>query len=184
MFLTLITVLALFPLAGVAAARPSERGQMAALLKRLRLVRARASKRPGSGAITAEAGVIGVVSINIGRSWAADSHYNIVENRNRIRRQNLCAVAAKRDVRNEVELAVAARRVKFQYRISRERAAADIEHAVCAEHAGFEHICVSAGIIECDRSIAVDVVRNVPPILYVPPLKLMAADLVGSGPRI
>ena len=42
--------------------------------------------------------------------------------------------------------------IKFQRRISRERAAADIEHTVCAEHASFEHICVNAGIIECDGS--------------------------------
>ena len=82
---------------------------------------------------------------------------SIVENGDRISCQNLCAVAAKRDVGDEIELAVAARRVKFQRRISREHAAADIEHAVSPEYAGFEHICVRAGIIECDRSVAVDV---------------------------
>ena len=72
------------------------------------------------------------------------------------------AVAAKRDVGNEIKLTVAPWRVKFQRRISRERATADIEHAVSAKHAGFEDVRVSAGIIECDRSVAVDVGKERP----------------------
>jgi len=32
----------------------------------------------------AEAGVIGVVGIDLGRIWAADGHHDIVENRDRI----------------------------------------------------------------------------------------------------
>ena len=67
------------------------------------------------------------------------------------------AVAAKRDVGNEIKLTVAPRRVKFQRRISREHAAADSEHAVCAEHASFKHVGVSVDVIECDRPVAVDV---------------------------
>ena len=93
---------------------------------------------------------------NIGRIWAADGDHDIVENGDRISRQNLCAVAAKRDVGNEIKLAVAPRRVKFQRRIRRKAAAAHIEHTVCAEYAGFEDICVRACIIERDRSVAVD----------------------------
>ena len=112
----------------------------------------------GGRAVTApRLGVIGVVGVNIGRICTADGDHDIVENGDRIRRQNLHAVAAKRDVGHKIKLAVAARRVKFQCRISRERAAANIERAVRAEHAGFEDVCVRAGVIECDRAIADDI---------------------------
>src|SRR5439155_11056913 len=39
----------------------------------------------------------------------------------------------------------------------REGATADIEHTICAEHSGFQDICVRARVIECDRSIPIDV---------------------------
>ena len=54
----------------------------------LRIVRARAGERAGRRAITAEAGVIGVVSVNIGRSCAANRHHDVVKNVDRICRQN------------------------------------------------------------------------------------------------
>ena len=65
---------------------------------------------PVVDAVAAEAGIIGVVGENIGRIWAADGDHDIVENGDRISRQNLCAVAAKRDVGNKIKLAVAPRR--------------------------------------------------------------------------
>src|SRR5207245_6781455 len=86
---------------------------------------------------------------------ATDGDRDIVENRDRISCQNFCAVTPERDVRFEVDRSAATPRIKFQRRISREVAAADIEHTVCAERANFEHICVSTGVIECDRSISV-----------------------------
>src|SRR5437762_7034440 len=126
------------------------------LVERQGIIRACAGECAGGGAVAAPfLGVIGVVSVNIGRIWAADGDHDIVENGDRISRQNLYAVASKRDVGHEIKLTVAARRVKFQYRISRERAAANIERAVDTEHAGFEHVCVSVDVIERDRSVAV-----------------------------
>ena len=150
------------------------------------------AERAGGCAVAAEAGVIGVwnaiheVHINIGLIWASDGDHNIVGNGDGISCQNLCAVAAKRDVGNEIKLAVAARRVKLQLGISREDAATDIEHAVCTEYARFEHIRVSAGIIECDRSVAVDVgeERSALPDcrLVTAAVKLIAADVAPSLP--
>jgi len=88
----------------------------------LRIIRAGASKCAGGRFVAAEAGVISVIGVNIGQSWAADGYHDIVENRNRTSRKNLRAVAAKRDVGNEIKLTIAARRVKFQRRTSREGA--------------------------------------------------------------
>ncbi len=85
-------------------------------------MRSCARERAGSRAVTAEARVIGVVGVNIGCICAADGDHNTVENGDRISRQNLRAVAAKRDVGNEIKLTIAARRVKFQRRTSREGA--------------------------------------------------------------
>src|SRR5947199_6351210 len=127
------------------------------------IIRTRTGKRAGGRAVAAEAGIIGVwnfageAGVNIGRIWATDGDHDIVKNGDGISRQNLYAVAAKRDVGHKIELAGAARRIKLQRRISREGAAADIERAVGAEYAGFEYICVRAGVIECDRAVAVDI---------------------------
>ena len=105
----------------------------------MRIIRA-ASKRAASRAVAAVgAGIIRVVGVNIGPIWAGDRDRDSVENGDRISRKNLRAVAAKRDVRGEVDRSAATARVKFQRRISRKRADADIEHAVCAERANFEH---------------------------------------------
>src|SRR4029077_6023369 len=92
----------------------------------LRVIRSGAAKCSGGRAIAAEAGIIGVwgfvgeSSVNIGRIFAADGDHDVVENSDRIGGQNLSAVAAKRDIGNEIKLTVAPRRVKFQSRISRE----------------------------------------------------------------
>src|SRR6476660_4349128 len=104
------------------------------IAQRLRIIRACPGECPGGRFIAAEAGVIGVVGINVSPIFATDGDHNIVKNGDRIGGENLCAVAAKRDVRNEVKLTIASRRVKFQRRISRERAAADIKYAVSAKH--------------------------------------------------
>ena len=133
------------------------------IAQRLRIVCAGASKRAGCRTVTAEAGIIRVIGIHI--RWifvrdVADSDGNTVENCDRIGRKNLCAVTAESYVRDEIELTVAARRVKFQRRIGRERATANIEHAVRAEHTNLEHICVNTGIIECNCSVAIDDVKK------------------------
>ena len=112
--------------------------------------------------ITAEAGVIGVVSVNIGRIWAADGDHDIVENGDRISGQNLRAVAAKRDVGDEIKLTVASRRVKFQRRISRERAAADIEHAVSAKHAALRTSACALALLNVIVPLPSMDARNVP----------------------
>ena len=157
-----------------------------ALSERLRIIRTGASKRAGRRVIAAEAGIIGVISVNSGRIFvadAADSDHYIVKNCDRIGGQNLRAVAAKRDVGNEIKLTVAPRRVKFQRRISRERAAADIEHAVSAKHAGFEDIRVSAGIIECDRSVAVDEGKERPAGIITAAIKIDRRGRRAIGPK-
>ena len=119
--------------------------------KRSWSLRTRSRKRSSSTAIAAP--LFGVISgIRIHRRWklAADRNYDVVENRDCICRENLGAIPAESNVGNEVELAITAPCVKFQYRIRREVATADIEHTVCTEHAGLEYVCVSAGVIECD----------------------------------
>jgi hypothetical protein len=126
------------------------------LVERQGVIRACAGECAGPCAVAAEAGIIRVIGVHFGWVRAADGDHNTVENVDLISRQNLQAVTAKGDVGHEIKLAVAARRVKFQYRISRERAAANIERAVGAEYAGFEDVCVSVDVIECDRSVAVD----------------------------
>lgn len=66
--------------------------------ERLRIVRARAGERARRGAVAAEAAVIGIVSVNVSRVWATDGDHDIIENGDRISRQNLHAVAAECDV--------------------------------------------------------------------------------------
>src|SRR6202030_27245 len=86
--------------------------------------------------------------------------------------QDLYGAAAKRDVRKEIERAVAARGIKLQLGISREDAATDVERTVCAEHARFEHIGVSKSIIECDRSIALDERKERPANIITAPVNI------------
>ena len=114
-----------------------------------------AAERASGGAVATRAGVIGVVSVNIGR-WATDGDHKSVVNGDGISCQNLCAGAAKRDIGIEFKLAVAPRRVKFQRRIRRKGAAAHNEHTVWAKYADLEDIGVHASSIDRDLSIAVD----------------------------
>ena len=84
----------------------------------LRIIRARARECAGRRAVAAEARVIGVGGVNICRIRTADRDRDSVENRDRISRQNLGAVAAQRNVGSKIKLSVAARSVKFQRCIS------------------------------------------------------------------
>ena len=106
----------------------------------------------------------------------SNCHNYAIKNLNGVAGNNFATRSCQRDIGNKIDCSVRAVCIKFQRRISREGAAADIEHTVCAKRAHFEHICVNAGIIECDRSSSVDEGRERPAGIIT-----AAVDIDGRG---
>ena len=93
--------------------------------------------------------IVCVIGVDV-RWRHSNCHNYAIKNFNGVAGNNFATRSCQRDIGNKIDCSVRAVCIKFQRRISREGAAADIEHTVCAKRAQFEHICVNAGIVECD----------------------------------